>query len=120
MRLAVVLAVLFPAIWFQGCASSADIARENVERSRNLRLSMTKAEVLKVMGEPLQDESFCKPDIWYYFTGRVWGDGLVTADECLPLVFENGKLAGWGQNFLVRHRIRQNTVSSKNPAGAAK
>lgn len=105
MRWTVVLAVLLSALCFQGCVSSDDTARINIEKSKNLRLSMTKAEVLKIMGDPIRNETFCKPDIWYYFTGQVWFDGLVSEDECLPLVFENGKLIGWGKTFLSNRRI---------------
>ena len=111
MRRIVVLAVILSALCFQGCVSSGDTARINIEKSKNLRLSMTKAEVLKTMGEPIRNETFCKPDVWYYFAGQVWADGLVSEDECLPLVFENGKLIGWGKTFLSRHRI---TVKKEN------
>lgn len=101
-RCTVALAVLCAALCFQGCTPAVT---EAVQKSGNLRVSMTKAEVLKIMGTPLQDETFCKPDVWYYFAGQVWADGLVTEDECLPLVFENGKLAGWGMDFYARYRI---------------
>ena len=57
---------------------------------------MTKAQVLAIMGEPVKDEIFTKPDVWFYFIEPVWVDGLTTEDECMPLVFENGKLVGWG------------------------
>ena len=111
MRWTAFLAVLLSAMCFQGCVSSGDTARMNIEKSKNLRLSMTKAEVLKTMGEPIRNETFCKPDVWYYFTGQVWADGLVSEDECLPLVFEKGKLIGWGKSFLFRHRM---TVKKEN------
>ena len=102
MRCIFALAVLCAALCFQGCTPAVT---EAVQKSGNLRVSMTKAEVLKIMGTPLQDETFCKPDVWYYFAGQVWADGLVTEDECLPLVFENGKLVGWGMDFYARYRI---------------
>ena len=118
MRRIVVLAVILSALCFQGCVSSDDTARINIEKSKNLRLSMTKAEVLKVMGEPIRNETFCKPDVWYYFTGQVWADGLVSEDECLPLVFENGKLIGWGKTFLFRHRITAQKENKAVPVAA--
>ena len=96
------LAVLCAVLCFQGCTPAVTDA---VQKSGGLRVSMTKAEVLKIMGTPLQDETFCKPDVWYYFTGQVWADGFITEDECLPLVFENGKLVGWGMDFYARYRI---------------
>ena len=105
-RCTVALAVLCAALCFQGCTPAVT---EAVQKSGNLRVSMTKAEVLKIMGTPLQDETFCKPDVWYYFAGQVWADGLVTEDECLPLVFENGKLAGWGTVYYTHFRQQKKT-----------
>ena len=65
-----------------------------------------KAEVLEVMGEPLSDESFCRPDLWFYYHKTVWADGLVTEDECMPLVFQDGKLIGWGNEYYTRCRLK--------------
>ena len=81
--------------------------RKNIENSRNLRVGMTKAEVKEIMGEPIRDEKFCEPDIWFYYTEMVWGDGLTTEDECLPLIFENGRLIGWGNDFRIDYRLRR-------------
>lgn len=77
----------------------------NVENSKSLRIGMTKAEVLNVMGDPVSDETYCTPDVWFYYHKTVWADGLVTEDECMPLVFEDGKLAGWGNSFYAAYRI---------------
>ena len=79
----------------------------NVENSKSLRVGMTKAEVLDVMGEPVSDETYCTPDVWFYYHKTVWADGLVTEDECMPLVFEDGKLAGWGNAFYAAYRINR-------------
>ena len=90
-----------------GCAHTPwGVIKRNNENSRKLRIGMTKAEVLKIMGEPIRNEKFFHPDVWYYYIDMVWGDGLLTEDECLPLVFENGKLIGWGNNFLIDHRLK--------------
>jgi serine protease inhibitor ecotin len=34
-----------------------------------------------------------------------WFDGRTTEDECLPLVFKNGKLTGWGWDYYEKERI---------------
>ena len=81
-------------------------AAKNIENSKNLRVGMTKAQVLEVMGRPVEDEAYCKPDVWFYFVESVWMDGLTTRDECMPLVFENGKLAGWGNHFYALYKSR--------------
>ena len=115
-----IAAVLLAAICLSGvsggCSTPWGTIRRNTENSRNLRVGMTKEEVLKVMGEPIRDEKFCEPDIWYYYNDMVWGDGLVTEDECLPLVFENGKLIGWGNNFRIDYELkRKNAELKHNP-----
>jgi outer membrane protein assembly factor BamE (lipoprotein component of BamABCDE complex) len=68
------------------------------EKLKQLRVGMTKQEVLKVMGEPLK-EKYSTPDVWYYFVDSKWHDGMNTRDECTPLVFKNGKLQGWGNKY---------------------
>lgn len=74
----------------------------NVENSKNLRIGMTKAQVLQIMGEPLKDVSFHEENVWHYFIRINWYDGLYTRDECLPLVFKDDKLIGWGNEFKAR------------------
>ena len=86
-----------------GCYSEA---AGNLERSRQLRVGMTKEQVLKVMGNPVKEE-FSTPDRWFYFTNPVWADGLTTEEECMPLIFEKGKLTGWGNRYYARWRAAQ-------------
>ena len=100
-------AALFLAACVGGCSTPWGSAKKNVENSRNLRVGMTKNEVLEVMGEPIRDEKFCKPDLWFYYIEMVWGDGLVTPEECMPLVFKDGKLIGWGNDFYLDYQIKR-------------
>ncbi len=101
--------ILFCAVFavISGFIAGCSTAAKNVENSKQLRVGMTKSEVLEVMGEPLSGESFCKPDLWFYYYKNVWADGLTTEDECMPLVFENGRLAGWGNRFYASYRINK-------------
>ena len=78
-----------------GCVSEA---AANVKNSGQLRVGMTKDQVLKIMGEPVKEE-FSTPDRWFYFVESVWLDGLTTEEECMPLIFEKGRLVGWGNRF---------------------
>ncbi len=94
--------LLFLALFFAGCESMYPA----VEKSKNLRVGMTKEEVLAIMGEPLTEESFCRPNIWFYYVETIWADGLNTEDECMPLVFVDGKLAGWGREYYNDYRRR--------------
>ena len=99
-----------------GCATPWGTSSSNITNSRALRVGMTKSEVLQVMGEPIRDERFAAPDLWYYYIETVWLDGLVTEDECMPLVFENGVLVGWGNDFYIDYRLkRKNAEPVHNP-----
>ena len=90
-----------------GCESinPYKIAEKNINNAKQLRIGMTKDEVLTVMGEPLKDESFSKPDLWYYYYDCNWLDGFITVEECFPLVFKEGKLIGWGNRFYAAWRL---------------
>ena len=44
-----------------------------------------------------KDKTF---EVWYYVTDDKTGKGVITDDCLTPLVFDNGKLIGWGQSFL--------------------
>ncbi|MCQ2379160.1 MAG: DUF3192 domain-containing protein [Victivallaceae bacterium] len=96
------LGAILLALFAVGCA----MPHTTVENSKQLRIGMTKAQVLEIMGEPLSDEAFCQPNVWYYYIETVWADALVTEDECLPLVFSEGRLIGWGRHFYNEYRIR--------------
>ena len=95
------------AAMLAGCAAVNPLqrAKENVENSKKLRVGMTKAEVLKIMGEPERNESFSQPDVWFYYFDINWLDGFITEDECFPLLFKDGKLLGWGNAFYTRYRL---------------
>lgn len=64
-----------------------------------IRLGMTKQEVLDLMGEPLKDEKFNKPNVWFYYTNVRWGDTLTAREESAPVVFKEGRVIGWGNDF---------------------
>ncbi|MBO5307154.1 MAG: DUF3192 domain-containing protein [Lentisphaeria bacterium] len=105
-------ALLSAAVLLGGLCGCAGM--ENVENSKKLRVGMTKAQVQQIMGEPLAGETFCTPDVWFYQIQTVWADGLTTEDECMPLVFKDGKLAGWGTVFYTH--FRQQKVSEAQAA----
>ena len=84
------------------------VAEKNINNAKNLRVGMTKARVLEIMGEPVKDEAFNQPDVWYYYIETRWHDGQVTEDECMPLVFKQGKLAGWGKDYYAREKLERN------------
>ena len=113
-----IFAGLLLVIFAAGCAFfNVD---ETVNNAKKLRVGMTKAEVLTIMGEPLKDESFHRPDLWYYYYKCNWMDGLYTEEECFPLVFKEGKLIGWGNRFYSAWRLenRDRVPNVKLPAEA--
>ena len=92
--------ILLFTVILAGC-SWKEINR-NIENSRRLRVGMTKEQVLEIMGEPLKEVSFHEENVWHYFVRINWYDGLYTRDECMPLVFKDNKLIGWGNEFKAR------------------
>ena len=98
--------LLFAAALAGGCSLNPfHIAETNVNNSKKIRIGMTKSEVLAIMGEPVKNESFNRPDIWFYYFNMNWLDGFVTEDECFPVVFKDGKVSGWGHAYYTRYRI---------------
>jgi hypothetical protein len=122
MKKAAIISVLFVLI--AGCASSLDGVR-TANRRNLLKLSvgMTKEQAIATMGHksgggrlgeptvnspykseivPGKDKTF---EVLYYYTdieSNVYtaNPSTIPANELTPLVFDNGKLIGWGTDFL--------------------
>lgn len=103
MKKIAVIAMLAILTIFCGCQFN-EINR-NIENSKQLRVGMTKEQVLAVMGEPLTEEKFTTANLWFYYTSTKWHDGLVSEDECTPLVFQDGILTGWGNEYYNQRRL---------------
>ena len=89
----------------------------NTENLAKLRVGMNKAEVKQIMGEPLTNEVYNKPDVWFYYTHPRWQDGAATSDECTPVVFdEDGQLVGWGSQYYKANYEFTTWSASKKPA----
>ena len=100
-----------------GCASMDAIRTTNRENLNKLSIGMTKSEVLSLMGtetiktmvqtitnpyktEILQGKNGKTLEVLYYYTEIKRTDDIITDDSLTPLVFDNGKLIGWGWSFL--------------------
>ena len=74
----------------------------NRKHIANLEVGVDYETVLRKMGVADFNELFEKADgtyrVLYYRTQKTMGDGVTTKDECTPLVFRNGNLAGWGDS----------------------
>ena len=72
----------------------------------DIRVGMTKDQVVEIAGEPLSKELYSTDNYWFYYTSPKWYDGLVTQDECTPFFFDDeGVLQGWGNRYFREHGI---------------
>ncbi|MBP9854502.1 MAG: DUF3192 domain-containing protein [Candidatus Omnitrophica bacterium] len=120
--------VLFFCLLLSGCAATmSQVTAPNRKNLLKLVISMPKEEALNVMGtksfmaggfdffefkrvtetvvtNPYRSEILQGKDktleVIYYVTDVKRNDNAVTDDELTPLVFDNGKLIGWGWSFL--------------------
>ena len=122
MKKVAVVSVLF--VLAAGCTSSLDRVR-TANRRNLLKLSvgMTKEQATAIMGHKSGGGRFGEPtvnspykseilpgkdktfEVLYYYTdveSTVYtaNPATVTDDELTPLIFDNGKLIGWGTDFL--------------------
>lgn len=82
-------------------------ARMNRANMLNLRIGMSKSQVLSLMGTPYKSEAYQVEDknleFWLYRTEAM------TSHDFTPLAFENDILIGWGLNYYDNAlRIKQN------------
>ncbi|MCX5681634.1 MAG: DUF3192 domain-containing protein [Candidatus Omnitrophica bacterium] len=123
----VLIVLLFLGI--MGCNTTSIYQKTASENNANLvklSVGMTKEDALKVMGSdskkgnywiddcaivknPSKSETVDGKDgafeVIYYFTKAIedrgrWDKTEPTYAELTPLLFKDGKLAGWGQNFV--------------------
>ena len=85
--------------------SPASPARSNLEGASRLELNMSREDVRRVLGPPERTEG-CQVGgraviVWYYLLEGSQGRRVLT-----PLVFEEGRLGGWGENYY-RRRLRE-------------
>ncbi|MDD5327818.1 MAG: DUF3192 domain-containing protein [Phycisphaerae bacterium] len=122
MKKAAVISVLL--LLAVGCTSSLDRVR-TANRRNLLKLSvgMSKEQAMAVMGRKSGGGRFGEPtvnspyksetlqsgektlDVLYYYTdieSAIYSanPSIITEDELTPLVFDNGRLIGWGTKFL--------------------
>ncbi|MFC1699919.1 DUF3192 domain-containing protein [Candidatus Omnitrophota bacterium] len=113
--------VLLLCLGLAGCATLSQIRATNRERLNKISIGMTKQEVLDTMGtkttnaydsagslsevinNPYKTETLRSKDktfeVLYYYTEIKSADGAINDDELTPLVFDEGKLLGWGWSF---------------------
>lgn len=87
-----------------GWINSSDWKKEqsiNNKKIADLTIGQSFESVRDDMGTPEFNEAFEQSgtsyQVLFYRTDHRRSDGMTTKDECTPLVFENGKLTGWGE-----------------------
>jgi hypothetical protein len=112
------------ALWISGCSNfyldTSDLLRaQNTANLAKLTVGLRKEVVMEMMGmepskgvfmwidNPYRSETLTGKDgksyeVLYYYIDLKQRDDKITDDELTPLVFEDGKLIGWGYPFLDR------------------
>ncbi len=106
------LLIVLLCLGLAGCALGQTISRASVRSNLNkLDIGMSKAETLGIMGKSYKTETLQGKDkvflVLYYVSDTrggvidfISGDANIADDELTPLVFDEGKLIGWGWSFL--------------------
>ncbi|WP_144392415.1 DUF3192 domain-containing protein [Pleionea sediminis] len=80
---------------------------ENQKYINQLSLGRSITEVTEELGGADDSEGFEKDGksyvVLYYRTRHRHSDGQTSRDETTPLIFENGKLIGWGSSVLPKY-----------------
>ena len=101
-----ILAVVCAALAAMSASCGYFQAKFQREKLADIRVGMTKDEVVEVAGKPLSKELYSTDRYWFYYTDPKWYDGLVTQDECTPFLFDDdGILQGWGNRYFREHGI---------------
>lgn len=112
-----------------------DMRAHNRNNLNKLDVGMSKADARAAMGtrafvdeddddfvvpNPYRSETYQAPDgtvyeLLTYYTELNKSDGEVSKDETTPLIFENGKLIGWGWIFVDKLDMRHATTAPPPP-----
>ncbi|MCO7191292.1 MULTISPECIES: DUF3192 domain-containing protein [unclassified Pseudoalteromonas] len=78
--------------------------KQNREKISQLKMGTEYQHVLNKLGTPEFTDMVSKDDtvyqVLYFATNSKHSDGVVTKDECTPLLFKNNKLVGFGDTAL--------------------
>jgi len=69
----------------------------NRKNLNKIEIGITKAEILEIMGRPHIREASNQQEWWLYEIAR--SIYITDYERYTPIVFENGKVIGWGRNF---------------------
>lgn len=103
-KLIIISIIFLIIISLIGCAGSPVSRRGEAHSNRsklvNLKIGMTKNEVINLMGKPSKSEAYeiqgKNFEFWLYLTEYEWLEYSTRRPEYTPLAFEEGFLKGWG------------------------
>lgn len=106
-KLIIISIIFLIIISLIGCAGSPVSRRGEAHSNRsklvNLKIGMTKNEVINLMGKPSKSEAYeiqgKNFEFWLYLTEYEWLEYSTRRPEYTPLAFEEGFLKGWGRNY---------------------
>ena len=90
-----VMVVTLLGLLIAGCES---MNRDNLNK---LEVGMSKEQVTSIMGKPYQREAYGGEEEYWYYETRWQNIYSVPSEYLTPVVFNNGKLVGWGRNYWV-------------------
>uniref|UniRef100_A0A7C3V9R8 Outer membrane protein assembly factor BamE n=1 Tax=Desulfobacca acetoxidans TaxID=60893 RepID=A0A7C3V9R8_9BACT len=94
-----------PAVSPPAAQTPAPPAPTAKDAATRLELNLSRAEVQRLLGPPERTEGFRAGNrgiiVWYYLLENQPGRRVLT-----PLVFEDGRLSGWGEDYY-RRRLRE-------------
>ncbi|WP_327082857.1 DUF3192 domain-containing protein [Paraglaciecola hydrolytica] len=113
MQKLIVAAIIGSSLCLSGCVISVDGDgkyghnsdwQDKEQKNRGviakLEPDLSLHDISMRLGTPDFNEYYEKAgdkfQILFFRTQRISGDGVTTKDECTPLIFKNGLLAGWG------------------------
>ena len=93
---------------YSGRSETGWEARQQMNRAyiHGLALGTSVQEVRQELGDPDYSEGFNGEDgeyrVYHYRTHHVRSDGKTTRDETTPVVFRDGVVVGFGQDYYLR------------------
>jgi hypothetical protein len=101
-----------PPVAARATATPPPAATKNVEeKASRLELNMSREDVRRILGAPERTEGFQvgrqELVVWYYLLESGQGRRTLT-----PLVFEGGRLSGWGENY---YHLRLRKITPQQP-----
>lgn len=105
------------------CAPKVDTVDYN-QRSLQLSLGMSKANVLEIMGEPRRTDVNQERERWIYWNKVLYGytvvDNEQLATDRLTVTFVKGKVAKWGQQTMTDDLVESTQKTAQAYADAAR